>query len=348
MHPSPIPIAIVGLNFGRTILAELQEEPAKRFFKVVAVCDLDAAKAEATAAPLGARAYASLDALLENAADIPVIGLFTGPVGRAGQLEQIIKAGHDVITTKPFELKPMAARQVLEFASAQGRLILLNSPSPRPSESLRQIQSWVDKYALGQPTFARGESVVFYHEQADGSWYDDPLRCPAAPIFRLGIYLINDLVHLMGAVRDVQVFSSRLRTARPTPDNAQLSLRFASGALGSIYASFCVQNGQQYANSLILHFERGTIYRNLDPFLDGTASEQSHLKLIAMGDDNEVFVEEWHSEEGSGAYPWAVFHEAVRARDFSTLVIDDIVHGVEVIQAMALAQESGLPQAVSA
>lgn len=74
------------------------------------------------------------------------------------------------------------------------------------------------------PLGARADIWASYREQADGTWYDDPQKCPVAPVFLLGIYLINDLIQLFGPVRDVQVLQSRLSTGRPTADNGQLSL----------------------------------------------------------------------------------------------------------------------------
>ena len=200
-----IPIAIVGLNFGSHIIELLGGvEP---LFRLAAVCDLDFAKAKERAAGLGVRAYGNLDDLLADP-DIPVIGLFTGPAGRAELLGQIIRAGKDVITTKPFEVDPKAAAAVLLEAKRLGRVIHLNSPSPLLSPDLAQIVRWRDEYDLGRPTGARAEAWASYQEAADGGWHDDPARCPLAPVFRIGIYLINDLIHLFGSIEAVQVFHS--------------------------------------------------------------------------------------------------------------------------------------------
>lgn len=337
--PSPLPIAVVGLNFGRYIIEQLLAEPASQYFQLAAVCDIDAEKADEFAGKYDLKSYHSLEALLADET-IPVIGLYTGPAGRAGLLRQILDAGKDIMTTKPFELDPGAARQILEEARSRGRIIHLNSPSPRLSGYMEKIAQWRGQYNLGRPIHCHGEAVVSYREQEDGRWLDDPERCPAAPIFRLGIYIINDLARIFGGVREVQVQSSRIFTGRPTPDNAQLSLRFANGALGSIFASFCVENGQYYANSLILHFERGTIYRNMRDFAYGKSSGISHLRLVTTDGQNNVVTEEWEQTEGAGRYQWAVLHEAILARDIESMPIDDIVHGIQVIEAMARSEKS--------
>lgn len=343
--PSPLPIAVVGLNFGRHIIEQLLEEPANQYFQLAAVCDIDAGKADEFAGKHGLKSYHSLEALLADET-IPVIGLYTGPAGRAGLLRQILDAGKDIMTTKPFELDPDAARRILEEARSRGRIIHLNSPSPRLSGYMEKIAQWREQYNLGRPIHCHGEAVVSYREQEDGRWLDDPERCPAAPIFRLGIYIINDLARIFGGVQEVQVQSSRIFTGRPTPDNAQLSLRFADGALGSIFASFCVENGQFYANSLILHFERGTIYRNIRDFAYGKASGVSHLRLVTTDGQNNIVTEEWEQTEGAGGYQWAALHEAILSRDVESMPIDDVVHGIQVIEAMARAEKSHRTESV--
>lgn len=337
--PRPLPIGIVGLNFGKHVLAVLEKEPASLYFKTAAVCDLDAAKVEDLSLRHGVPGLPSLDALLERS-DIPVIGLFTGPEKRADLLRKIIRKGKDVVTTKPFELDSRAARHILEEAVSLGRIIHLNSPAPEPSAAIRKIREWEATHRLGRPVFCRGEMTASYREKADGSWYDDHLRCPLAPIFRLGIYMINDFVRLFGRVREVQVLSSRIFTGRPTPDNAQLSLLFEGGIIGNIYASFCVGNGQFYANSFTLHYENGTVHHNLQPCEYGKAGAGSRLQLIATHGGEKVLTEEWGAPENSGLYQWKAFHQAVLERNIGSMPIEETVQGIEVIEAMILAEQS--------
>ncbi len=72
----PIPIGIVGLNFGLHLIDHLSVPENSRLFKVVAVCDQVRSKAESVGKRLGVKSYTDLDHLLADD-DIPVIGLFT-------------------------------------------------------------------------------------------------------------------------------------------------------------------------------------------------------------------------------------------------------------------------------
>ena len=284
--------------------------------------------------------YTDLDKLLQNE-EIPTIGLFTGPVGRAGLLDRIIEAGKDVITTKPFENDPAAATDVLEKAKRLGRVIHLNSPNPGLSPDLAAIQRWRNELDMGAPVAARADVWAHYREEADGSWYDDPAKCPAAPILRLGIYLINDLVRLFGRARRVGVMSTRLFTGRPTADNAQLAIEFENGALATVFAGFCVRDGDHYRNSLIVNFERGTVYRNVGPERNGDDTKLSVVvnddvwqpRRIADGTTVQIH---------SGGYDWAGFAAAVHGEaDAPTYEIAHIVEPLRIIAAMAEAERIG-------
>jgi len=336
---APLNFGMVGLNFGGYIADTLSHKPTGDLFKLTAVCDMDAAKAVDFGRRRGVKTYVDLDHMLADD-DIQVVGLFTGPAGRAELLRRIIRKGKDVMTTKPFELDPVAARSVLEEAQSLGRVIHLNSPPPETPAYLQQIQQWQQEYNLGRPIYCRGEVLVSYREIPDGRWTDDPARCPAAPIFRLGIYVITDLIRLFGRVREVQVLSSQIFTQRPTADNAQLNLLFENKALGSVYATFCVDNGQHYGNSLVLHYERGTIYRNVFPVAYGRAEATSRLLLAATRDRCEVVIKELELPEISGSYQWEAFHSAITKRRSVPIPTDDIVHGIDVIAAMARAEQS--------
>ena len=333
-------IAVVGLNFGRLVVEELCSTPANKYIELVAVCDLDLARATRIANQYSIPAV-SFDDLLNDPA-IEAVGLFTGPVGRAKLIQKIIRAGKHVMTTKPFELDPAAASAVLEEADQLGKIVHLNSPGPRLPDDLQQVRTWENEFALGRPIAFRREVWASYREQANGTWYDDPKLCPVAPIFRLGIYLINDMIRLFGPVEAVQVMHSRIFTGRPTPDNAQLTLQFANGVIGNIFASFCIDDGQHYANTMTLNYERGTIYRNVGPHENGTAHARSHMSVVARIGPDQTTTEYADLGDASCGYQWHEFARAIRFGRSPEHVSDEtIVAGIRVISAMARSEQSG-------
>lgn len=345
MKAEPIGIGFVGLGFGGYIAETMLSGPVSELFSIKAVCDVDHRKAADFAGRHGLKVHQNLDALLADG-EISAVALFSEPHGRAALLSRIIRAGKDVMTTKPFELDPIATRRVLNEAGALGRVIHVNSPGAEYPVYLRQIQQWREDYDLGRPVGCRGEMLVSYREKADGRWLDDPERAPAAPVFRLGIYVLSDMIRLFGRVEKVQTFSSRLFTGRPTADNAQVNLLFENGALGNLYATFGVDNGQHYAGSLIFHYERGTIYRNMSPVAYGMAEGSSRLSLVTCTGEKEVLTREFESSEAAGSYQWESFHAAITGSRPVRTPIEDITHGVEILEAMARSERTGMTEQI--
>jgi predicted dehydrogenase len=334
---TPYNIGLIGCRFGAYVardMAKLDNPPVK----LAVVCDLNPDLAVPLAKELGVRAESDYKKLL-NDPEIKAIGLYTGPVGRAKFIHEILQAGKDVMTTKPFEADPAQAQWILDEARKMGRVIHLNSPGPKVPDSIVTTQKWQREFDLGRPAYFIMSVHASYNEKPDGSWYDDPERCPAAPLFRLGIYLVNDIQALIGKVDSVELVQTRLRTGRPTADNAVLALRMKNGAVGTMVASFCVQDGDHYRNSLQLSFERGTVYRDFGPQRTGPGRDE--MTLIQEKEGKREITATHRAEAGSNGYDWDAFAEAVKNRiPADEVYADRIVSGVEVMKLIADAQRA--------
>ena len=332
---------MVGLNWGVKIIDQhLLNGAASPYFELAAVCRRDKKKADACAAKYRVKAYNDMESLLADP-EIPAICLMTGPAGRADQIRRIIEAGKHVLTTKPFEVDSSAALAVLKRAKELKLAVHLNSPTPTFSPDLRQIRQWESEMNLGRPVAVRADIWANYREIADGGWYDDPKQCPVAPIFRLGIYLINDLVRLLGEPESVSVMSSRLYTGRPTPDNAQLSLKFKNGAIANIFSSFCINDGQWWLSSLTLNYENGTIYRNVRPALTESAREHPEMSVVIQHEGKQI-TRSAIAEGSTEDYQWEVFYRAVNGETIEgEITPEEITMALKVIEAMSRAEKSG-------
>ena len=341
----PVRMAILGTNFGAGIARGLARGNA--YVKVAGICDLDFTKASQLAAELGVPAYATLSDLLEDSA-VEAVGLYTPPTGRAKLVGQVLRAGRHVMTTKPFELDVAAAAEALELATARRLTLHLNSPRPVDSEDIAQIKAWITEYDLGRPIGMRAETWSSYREQATGTWQDDPALCPAAPIFRLGIYFLNDFAPLLGNPKMVHVMQTRIFTGRPTADNAQLAIEFENGSLANIFASFCIGDGKPWPDKVTLNYERGCIYRwiervssSLDMAGDHAVTELHHEgKARARATTQPGAYAGW--------YDWKSFHDAIRG--IGNVPMQNpaaVLFGVRLLDAMRRAAISGLPERVA-
>lgn len=337
MKNEPVKIGLVGLNFGAGMAdSYIFNQPAEKFVKIVAVCDLNREKACAYAAKHQLPVFYEFDELLKNS-EIEAILLMTPPFGRAKLIRKCIAAGKHVLTTKPFELDPDEALSVLLDAREKNIIIHLNSPAPLPSSDLAKIREWTQKYDLGRPVSGDWETYAMYNEKADGSWLDFPEKCPLAPIFRLGIYGINELTAIMGEVEDVEIVSSRIRTGRPTPDNAKILIKFKNGAIGSVYAALCIGDGRLYPAALTLHFEHGTITKVQERDAGTSKFDKLSLHLRALA-EGKIIKEECSLSPSnrSGSYQFDNFCCAVRnGRSADEIEPEVIAAGIRAIAKMA-------------
>ncbi|MFH0919408.1 MAG: Gfo/Idh/MocA family oxidoreductase [Fibrobacterota bacterium] len=342
-------IAVVGLRFGNVIAKELSEAPASDIFELAAVCDMNRTQADIIAARHpGVPVYYTLDDVLARP-EIRAVALMTPPVGRAELVRKIIRSGRAVMTTKPFERDTKAAAAVLEEARALKIPVHLNSPSMAPSPMVEQVRRWREEYNLGQPIGLRADLWAHKPAKPDGSWYDDPVRCPVAPIYRIGIYCINDIIQLFGQAQTVNVLSSRLLTERPTPDNGQLSILFKNGALGNLFVSFCIQDGMDHNSMFTFNFEKGTLYSNAALLGTGQKNQPTMRLIMDSGKRLEPVIKEAAILTGSTSYAWQIFRTAMEAHTPNPLEYDRrILQGLAVIEAMAAAEKSGRQEPVEA
>lgn len=342
-----IKVGVVGLNFGTYIIDEMILKGAgEPFYELAGVCATTQAKVDRYVEQYGCKGFVGFESMLEDP-EIEVVILMTGPNGRAEQIRKIIRAGKDVMTTKPFEQDAAAAESVLKEARELGRIVYLNSPAAVMNQDFAQIREWEQKYELGKLVGAHHECWYKSVEKADGSWYDDPEQCPAAPILRLGVYGLNDLMQFFGEPESVQVMQARHFTGRPTPDMARLSVKFKDGAMVDTLDGWAHQP-LRGASSLIFYYENGTIYRN--PPLSPESMAEDNLKVrlcLAHKNGDGTATEEvaLNKDELSSFYAWEAMYHAVKTRQRPANETPDyaIVNVIRVLEAVkrAVATEQG-------
>ncbi len=340
---NPIRLGLLGLNFGEGIARRIAQ--SVDCLKVVAVCDLDQAKLQRVAGELGVKAYDDLDAMLADP-EIEAVALFTGPAGRARLISKVLYTGRHVLTTKPFELDATEAERVLHQARERGLVVHLNAPAPEPAEDVAIIQNWMGQYDLGRPLAFHAKTWSNYREQPTGTWYDDPEKCAAAPILRLGVYFLNEFASFMGKPRSVHVVQSRIFTQRPTADHAHMTIEFENGSIGSVFASFCIEDGHPWRDEINLNFERGTVNRWVERHVESDMSfDYAVAELWKRG--AEPLRAQTQPGAFAGWYQWEAFWRAIRRKEGTTEKnVEDILYGVRILQAMRLSALSGRPELV--
>lgn len=196
--------------------------------------DADAGRAQAAAAQHGGQAFASLDALL---AACDVVDICTPPALHAGAAVAAARAGKHVVCEKPIARSLADAQAMVDACDAAGvRLFVAHVVRFFPE--FARAKQLADDGALGRLGVVR--SVRGGAPPGHSAWFADFAQSG-------GVILdvaIHDLDYMRWLCGDVQRVFARGLTFRGLPvDHALITLRFASGAIGHVEASWAFPPG---------------------------------------------------------------------------------------------------------
>jgi UDP-N-acetyl-2-amino-2-deoxyglucuronate dehydrogenase len=235
MSDAPVRTALVGCgNIGARhaqALCEIAEA------ELAAVFDLDAARAKDFAARFGTRAAESFESLLSSG-DVESVVLAV-PADRHAELGlRCVEAGKALLSEKPLDVLPARAAALVRAAALRGVPLSVVAQN-RFFDDVAWLRQALASGALGRPVLV--EAATIWHR--DQAYYDAaPGRGRLVP--SEGGVLLNQAVHcldlvlwLCGGVVSIASHSATLTHEMACEDTATLSLRFASGALGSVVAT---------------------------------------------------------------------------------------------------------------
>jgi predicted dehydrogenase len=223
--------------------------------EVVAVCDLDEARARtAAAAAPGARPLAI--AALLAADDVARVLNLTIPAAHAEVARAAIAAGKHVYGEKPLAVTTGQAREVLAAAGRAGVRVGC-APDTVLGTGVQTARACLDAGEIGTPIAATAFMVTPGHER----WHPAPefYYLPGGgPLFDMGPYYLTALVTLLGPVRRVVGMAATPRATRTIGSGPRAGaeidvavathvtgvLEHASGALSTLMMSFDVWAGR--------------------------------------------------------------------------------------------------------
>ncbi|MBA0124869.1 Gfo/Idh/MocA family oxidoreductase [Haloechinothrix sp. YIM 98757] len=226
-----VAIAVVGAGLiGRTHIELVREHPACR---LAAIIDPDPA-AGYLAEQAGVPRYASLvEAFSVSRPDGAVVA--TPNTTHVDCAMECVTAGVPVLVEKPIADNVADAERLVTVASAAG-VPLLVGHHRRHSPVLATAREIVAHGTLGDPVTLMG-SAMFY--KPDGYFEAAPWRREpgGGPILINMIHEVDALRALYGEIAEVQATASTSTRGFAVEDTVAISLRFASGALGTFLLS---------------------------------------------------------------------------------------------------------------
>jgi UDP-N-acetyl-2-amino-2-deoxyglucuronate dehydrogenase len=201
--------------------------------ELVAVCDINPAAYEGMVKSTGIRAYSNLEYMLADCdADAFIL---TTPSGiHADQAVQIAEAGRHVITEKPMATRwEDGKRMVSACDSARVRLFVVKQN--RRNATLQLLKSAVNKKRFGR-IYMVNVNVFWtrpqeYYDTAPwrGTWEYD-----GGAFMNQASHYVDLLDWIVGPVESLQAYTATLERHIEVEDTGVISLRWRSGALGSM------------------------------------------------------------------------------------------------------------------
>ncbi|MCE6994721.1 Gfo/Idh/MocA family oxidoreductase [Saccharothrix sp. S26] len=206
---APLGVGVVGTGvISEEYLRNLTSFPDLR---VVAVADLDPARAAASAARHGVPRSSTVDELLAD----PGIGLVVNLTVPAAHVEvslAAIEAGKHVWVEKPLGLDLRGARALLDLAARRG-LRVACAPDTLLGAGWQTARRAVDAGVIGEPRTA----LALFQSPGPESWHPAPeflFQPGGGPLLDMGPYYLTGLVHLLGPIRRVTATGGRARDTR--------------------------------------------------------------------------------------------------------------------------------------
>ncbi len=265
MTNTPTRVGVIGA--GNISSIYLESDKKFKNMQLVAIADIDMARAQAQAEKYGIKAV-TVDELLADAGIEIVINLTVpkahGPVGM-----QVLNAGKSVYNEKPLSTEREAAQQLLQVAKAKG-LRVGGAPDTFMGGGLQTCRKLIDDGAIGKPVGALAQMLSPGME----GWHPNPeffFKPGGGPMFDMGPYYLTALVSLLGPAARVAgsakiTHPERLITSQPlhgtkiaveTPTHITGLIEFAGGPVATIVTSFDVAG---YTPLLMIYGTEGTLH----------------------------------------------------------------------------------------
>lgn len=241
-----------------------------REIEIIGVCDLIRERAEAAVEKCHIpKLYNDMYELFADP-EVDIVLNITRPYEHYDVTMAALHAGKHVYSEKPLAASLEEGREIMALTAEKG-LMLGGAPDTFLGSGIQTCRKLIEDGYIGTPVGAAGFMICHGHE----TWHPDPdfyYQYGGGPLFDMGPYYLTALVNLLGPVAAVSAmtgtsFPTRTITSTPhfgetiavhTPTYITGNLRFASGAIGTLFTTFDVHYPSQAR--LEVYGSEGTLY----------------------------------------------------------------------------------------
>uniref|UniRef100_UPI004048B303 Gfo/Idh/MocA family protein n=1 Tax=Roseivirga sp. TaxID=1964215 RepID=UPI004048B303 len=252
---SELKFAIIGC--GR--IAQRHAEHIKNNGRLVAVCDIDQAKADALAREYNAKTFYTVEDMLRAKLDVDVVAICTPNGLHAKHSIESLNAGYHVLCEKPMATSVHDCGIMITAAEKRNKRLFAIKQN-RFNPPVAKIKELIDEGTLGkifsvQLSCFWNRNVDYYRNSWKGS-----LNLDAGTLFTQFSHFIDLLYWMIGDVKDVEAYFDNFAHENiiEFEDTGVVILRFHNGAIGTI--NYTVNSyGKNMEGSLTIFGEKGTV-----------------------------------------------------------------------------------------
>jgi predicted dehydrogenase len=238
---------------------------------LAAVFDLEAEANRAVAAQFGGSAVSSVEELLKT--DVDAVYIATPAHLHYQQARSCARAGKHIFCEKPLGMSVAEAEKMV--AAARQASVLFGTAFMMRFHSQHQAaKSLIEEGRVGKPVYGRAQLSCWYPPMP-GAWRQDPVLGGGGSLIDMGGHCVDLLEMFFGPVSRVSCFTRNLVQTYASEDSAVALLEFASGALGTVDAFYCITD-EGSKNALELHGSLGSI------LAEGTIGQGAKGKMTAI------------------------------------------------------------------
>lgn len=280
----------------------------------------------------GDGAYASFEAMLEDPTVQAVI--LTSPNDlHEPQSVAAARAGKHVFCEKPLSLTGASAQRILDAVTEAGKVLGVGHER-RFEPAMQRVASMVAQGDLG--TIMHVEAA-FSHDKLAGlpkdNWRTQPQLAPAAGMTGMGIHLTDFMIWMLGPVASVQAQTADRSLGWATGDVVSVQLKFQAGMTATLSA---ILHTPHFIRYHVFGSELWAEVRN-DTHPD-TPGGQAHLVTSRTGMPLD-----------QQSFPWTdsvvdnldAFADAIEGRGGYPFTAQQMIHNIEVLEAIATSAASG-------
>ena len=268
--------------------------------------------------------------------NIDAVVLATPPSTHGEQAQRAAAAGKHVFVEKPFTLTADTARQAIAAAQEAG-VVLAVGFNRRFHPSMNELRNRIRDGRLGAI-----DGFLFEHTAPGGAnmrpdeWRANEEETPAGAMTGIGIHIVDGMIDLFGTIAEVHCIATR-RVAPLVDDTTAVLVKFKSGLSGMFFASFVTIPNYRLAvygaNGVAEVLKPTQDEFRFAPLTDPKAGHLAQAKpevIVTPGFDTLRAELE-------------AFAAAVKDRRPYPISADQVLHGVEVFEAIAKSAKRGGP-----